>query len=90
MISNPSDEVLVARLTTKWLEDNTAGNASPTVLPSEPVPPKQKEPINDRTPDRLEEIRQEHKAFLSDLEVAAVKGLVDGNWDEVESCHEGV
>ncbi len=35
---------------------------------------------------QLEALRQEHEAFLTDLEAAAVKGLAAGNWDEVESC----
>jgi hypothetical protein len=36
--------------------------------------------------DPLEDVRQEHEAFLSDLEAAAVKALLTGNWDDVESC----
>jgi hypothetical protein len=42
--------------------------------------------LKENPPDPLDEVRQEHEAFLTDLEAAAVKGLVDGNWDEVESC----
>ncbi len=34
----------------------------------------------------LEAIRQEHEAFLIDLEAAAVKALASGDWNDVESC----
>jgi hypothetical protein len=42
--------------------------------------------LKENPPEPLEEIRQEHEAFLSDLEVAAVKALASGDWNDVESC----
>ncbi len=42
--------------------------------------------LKENPPEPLEEIRQEHEAFLSDLEVAAVKALATGDWNDVESC----
>jgi hypothetical protein len=42
--------------------------------------------LKENPPDPLDEVRQEHEAFLTDLEAAAVKALVTGNWDDVESC----
>ncbi len=42
--------------------------------------------LKENPPDPLEEIRQEHEAFLADLEAAAVKALVTGDWNDVESC----
>src|SRR4028119_1728850 len=44
------------------------------------------ETLPEPTAEQMEEIRQEHESFLSDLEVAAVKALGTGNWDDVESC----
>jgi hypothetical protein len=64
MISNPSDQILLARLqllaqsqqydaidriTTRWLEANPAGNGTPSELPSTPLPPELKERPNDDT-----------------------------------------
>ena len=32
------------------------------------------------------EIRQEHSAFLADLEAAAVQALATGGWEDAEIC----
>jgi hypothetical protein len=42
--------------------------------------------LKENPPEPLEGIRQEHEVFLSDLEVAAVKALATGDWNDVESC----
>lgn len=43
--------------------------------------------FSEAIPDgNLEAIRQEHEAFLTDLEAAAVKALATGDWNDVESC----
>jgi hypothetical protein len=44
------------------------------------------ETLPEPTAEQMEEIRQEHESFLSDLETAAVKALATGDWDMVESC----
>ena len=53
-----------------------------TTLPSTPDAD-----VTASTPDAdLDAIRQEHEAFLADLEAAAVKALATGDWSDVESC----
>jgi hypothetical protein len=44
------------------------------------------ETLPEPTAEQMEEIRQDHESFLSDLETAAVKALATGDWDIVESC----
>jgi hypothetical protein len=44
------------------------------------------ETLSEPTAEQMEEIRQDHESFLSDLETAAVKALATGDWDAVESC----
>lgn len=43
--------------------------------------------FSESNPDaHLDAIRQEHEAFLTDLEAAAVKALASGDWDSLQSC----
>lgn len=55
-----------------------------TTLPELPDLPDADVTVNHDA--NLDAIRQEHEAFLTDLEAAAVKALATGDWNDVESC----